>query len=420
MLVRIVYVIGGCGVSGGNAVVCQHANRLLARGHAVWLVAEDGGDSIDWFPNNKVPVLDLRQYPADVDVLVATFWPTAYRIAHLPAKRKFYFVQSDETRFHEPGSAHEHLARLSYLFEYRYLTEARWIQQWLRASFGHESQLVPNGLDEELFHPAKPLEPRTAKPRVLIEGAIAVPWKGMSEAFAAVAPLDVEVWCVSVEGRPKKGWRCDRFFERVPIGQMKHIYSSCDVLLKLSRVEGFFGPPMEMMACGGTVVVGRVTGHDEYIVDGENALVVDPFDVDGARAAVQRLVSDPSLGDRLRRNGMATARAWPWNKSVDILEAHYASVLERPSGRAATGSGEINRSIAAMYTYATGNDLSMMASNRGTSEAAQRIAHALLRRGWFQRLSQLGWAGYRRWGKVGRWLAARSKRRGKPDLAPSQ
>ena len=47
---------------------------------------------------------------------------------------------------------------------------------------------------------------------------------------------------------------------------MYEIYNQCDVLLKMSKVEGVFGPPLEMMACGGTCVVGNVSGYDEYCV----------------------------------------------------------------------------------------------------------------------------------------------------------
>ena len=51
------------------------------------------------------------------------------------------------------------------------------------------------------------------------------------------------------------------------------IYRSCDVIVKLSYVEGMFGPPLEMFHCGGTSIVYDVTGHDEYIVHGKNGLV---------------------------------------------------------------------------------------------------------------------------------------------------
>lgn len=56
------------------------------------------------------------------------------------------------------------------------------------------------------------------------------------------------------------------------------IYRSCDVIVKLSYIEGMFGPPLEMFHCGGTAIVYDVTGHDEYIVHEKNALVVKTDD----------------------------------------------------------------------------------------------------------------------------------------------
>ena len=109
---------------------------------------------------------------------------------------------------------------------------------------------------------------------------------------------------------------------------MRKIYSSCDILLKMSRVEGFFGPPLEMMACGGTAVVSKVTGYDEYIVDGYNALVVEMGDVNRARAAVKRLIEDPELRKRLIANGQQTAKNWRWEQTIDILEKVYWDGLD--------------------------------------------------------------------------------------------
>ena len=170
----------------------------------------------------------------------------------------------------------------------RFLTMAAWIQKWLRENFGKEAALVPNGIDPEVFYPADAAQPRAGKPRILIEGAFALPSKGMKEAFEAVKGLDAEVWCVSSYGKPGPGLRYDRFFERVPVGKMREVYSSCDILVKLSKSESFGLPPLEMMACGGVCVVSKIIGHEEYIKDGENALMVAPDDIQGARAAVIR------------------------------------------------------------------------------------------------------------------------------------
>lgn len=321
----ISYLLPNCGISGGVAVVLNHVNRLQDMGFTCRIITEGSDIDTSWFPKQRVPVLSLQNYPADTHILVATAWSTAFTVAELPASRKFYFVQSDETRFHPQDSLWQHLATLSYCFDFEYITEARWIQSWLRDKFGHHAHLVPNGLDSELFYPCEPIVPKGSRPRILLEGAIALPYKGMAEAFAVVQDLDVEVWCVSSLGEPQPGWKCDRFFKQVPMDRMRSIYSSCDILLKLSRVEGFFGPPLEMMACGGVSVVGKVTGYDEYIVDGVNAIVVEAGDVLAAKRAIEMLVRNPEIMNKIRENGFKTAAKWTWDKSAKILREVYNS-----------------------------------------------------------------------------------------------
>jgi hypothetical protein len=136
----------------------------------------------------------------------------------------------------------------------------------------------------------------------------------------------------------------------VPMAEMRRIYSSCDILLKLSQVEGFFGPPMEMMACGGAVVVGRVSGHDEYVVDGVNALVVDIDRPDEAKAAVRRLIQDPDLRASLVQAGLQTARDWRWEPSIGILERFYLDVVDGRRGMPLSPAAS-QRSFSIAYFY---------------------------------------------------------------------
>lgn len=327
---KIGYIIPSCSVSGGMAVICQHGNRLRNRGHSVVFLSIVDIKKMDWFPNQEIPIYDAASWASDLDILVATAWSTAFWLPRINAKVKCYFVQSDETRFHPAGSRWQHLTTLTYYFGVNYFTEARWIQKWLNDNFGHKAELIPNGLDETLFFPTEPLEPKGKRPRILLEGAIGLPYKGMKESFEAVKNIDAEVWCVSSYGTPNADWKCDRFFEHVPMHEMRKIYSSCDILLKLSRVEGFFGPPMEMMACGGAVVVGRVTGYDEYIVEGFNALVVDPLDITAAEHAVKQLLNDPDLRTKLITAGRQTADEWTWESSIEKLESYFFNLLSTP------------------------------------------------------------------------------------------
>ncbi|HBN10000.1 MAG TPA: hypothetical protein DD435_15620 [Cyanobacteria bacterium UBA8530] len=327
-LPRISYLIPGTGISGGLAVICQHASHLQARGFSVSFIdVEESGKPIDWFPGLQVEVIPLSRVKEKLDLAIATGWQTVDPLLWLKADRKCYFVQSDETRFFDDPRIKKKI-RKTYSYDFEHFTEARWIQAWLKSEFEKEAHYVPNGLDEKIFFPSEPLEPKRVF-RVLLEGAICLPFKGMKEAFEAVAELDCEVWCVSGSGKPEPDWRCDRFFERVPMETMRRIYSSCDVILKMSKVEGFFGPPLEMMACGGTAVVAKVSGYDEYIVDGVNALVVEAGDVEGAKEAVLRLMNDPALRERLSLSGRETAANWRWDRAIDALEEVFRGKKEK-------------------------------------------------------------------------------------------
>ena len=97
-----------------------------------------------------------------------------------------------------------------------------------------------------------------------------------------------------------------------------------------------FGPPLEMMHCGGTAVVWDVTGHEDYVVHGENALVTPTGDYDSIVAALDRLATDPELTARLASGGLSTAAAWPsWHDSssgfyrwLRLLARHPQSEIE--------------------------------------------------------------------------------------------
>jgi glycosyltransferase involved in cell wall biosynthesis len=322
---KVAYIIADAVICGGVGVVCQHANRLARRGFETCIVSTTGDEKINWFPDQRVPVYPLSRIPGDIDIGVATWWETTHDLYGLEIPRKFYFVQSDETRFYEEDRFEKLFAYDSYWSDYEFMTEAKWIRKWLKDSFDREAHYVPNGVDLEIFHETKPLVPKGELPRILIEGPADMPSKGVAEAFRAVSGLKCEVWYVNYRGIPDPAWKVDRYFYRVPMSEMRRIYSSCDILLKLSTVEGSFGPPLEMMACGGVCVVARVSGMEEGIIAGENALVVEPGDLEGARDALGRLFDDETLRQKLIQQGRETVKRLDWEKSIDALEKIYLS-----------------------------------------------------------------------------------------------
>jgi len=66
---------------------------------------------------------------------------------------------------------------------------------------------------------------------------------------------------------------------------------------------------LEAMSMARAVVATRSRGLSDYLVEGENCLLVDPGDVAGLRAAMHRLAADPELARRLGENGRQRVEA---------------------------------------------------------------------------------------------------------------
>jgi hypothetical protein len=84
-----------------------------------------------------------------------------------------------------------------------------------------------------------------------------------------------------------------------------------DVWVGLPRVAGFPRAPLAAFATGATAVLTPVTGADEYVVDGENALYTAWDDERGTSRLLDLLARDRALLSSLRERALATARAWP-------------------------------------------------------------------------------------------------------------
>jgi glycosyltransferase involved in cell wall biosynthesis len=327
----IVYTIPGSSIGGGVNVVLEHANRLCDRGHTVIVLNLIGELNTQWNPLHKFTSL-TRFKPQhisyirslDVDVVVATGWQTVYELnkLNLTARSFVYFLQADEVEFNHPGSLDRQLSAATRACKFDYITCATWLK-----SLAPDADATPiiNGVNEDIFFKDTPLVAKGHKPRVLIEGPISQPRKRISDAFLTCEPFrsQLEVWCVSSGGHPSAWFKPDLFLTRVPMVGMRRIYSACDIIIKLSSAEGMFGPPLEMMACGGTAITSDCDGHEEYMKDDVNGLVVPVGDIAAAQGALKRLLTEVDTLDRLKKAGYETSCAFSWDVAVDKLESFF-------------------------------------------------------------------------------------------------
>jgi len=84
---------------------------------------------------------------------------------------------------------------------------------------------------------------------------------------------------------------------------------------------------LEAMAAGMAVVATATGGSPEVLVHGENALVIPPNDPRALANAVQTLLTDPVLYQRLRVGAWTTARRFTFDQSVARIEQHLQHVV---------------------------------------------------------------------------------------------
>jgi glycosyltransferase involved in cell wall biosynthesis len=346
--VKVAFLVNDLQLSGGVGVIVAHAGRLSAM--ADWdvtlvLVRADEGPS--WHGYEHLPHLHVRSREQALDehydVAVATWWETAFTLFELSADRYAYFVQSLEDRFYRPEQAERLGARLTLDLPVAFITEARWIADTL-AGLRPDARchVVRNGIDKSVFAPLERVPSPTGEPlRVLVEGSPSAWFKHVHSAIHAAGAMREprHVTVVTGERRALGEVAADAIVGPLSHREMATLYGQTDVVLKLSSVEGMFGPPLEGFHRGATCVVTPVTGHEEYVEHGWNGLLTDWEDLLGTARQLDLLARDRELLRFLRSNALQTARVWPsWEQSSRLMADALLSIRRepRPDGAAAS------------------------------------------------------------------------------------
>jgi len=205
--------------------------------------------------------------------------------------------------------------------------------------------VVPPGVDPVRFAPLTVEERRAARVRfgfdpdrpLVVGVSRLVPRKGFDVLLEAAAGLEPDVQVgIAGAGRDRErlaelaarlGGRA-RLLGKVPDPDLAALYGCADVFAMLCRdrwggleAEGFGIVFVEAAACGVPAIAGRSGGAHEAVVDGETGFVVDPRAVTEVRAALDRLLRDDALRDRL---GAAARRRAVTELSYDVLAARLA------------------------------------------------------------------------------------------------
>ncbi len=106
------------------------------------------------------------------------------------------------------------------------------------------------------------------------------------------------------------------------------ILAVSDIGVLSSHEEGFSNAVLEGMAAGLPMVVTRVGGNSEAVVDEETGLIVEPQDSDEMARALVRLASDSALRARLGEAGRERVKSnFGMKRCIEEIERLYASIV---------------------------------------------------------------------------------------------
>ena len=186
---------------------------------------------------------------------------------------------------------------------------------------GRDVRTIPNGvrLPAALGEEAEPEE-------VLFAGRLSAE-KGIPELLAATEGLNL---VVAGDG-PLRHLVPDAL-GFVPHDELERLYARAAVVVLPSYREGLPLCVLEAMAYGRPVVASAVGGIPELVEDGVTGYLVEPGDVAGLRAAIERLLADPALRRRMGRAARArVAERCSWDRVTTATLDAYGALPEWPS-----------------------------------------------------------------------------------------
>jgi len=117
----------------------------------------------------------------------------------------------------------------------------------------------------------------------------------------------------------------------VPEMEKPFLIASAKVFAYPSLYEGFGMPVLEALACGIPTLTSRVSSMPE--VAGDAALLIDPMNTAELSLALDRLLSDDALREKLKQKALLQSAKFTWAKAAEMTLRVYESALRGEAGK---------------------------------------------------------------------------------------
>ncbi|MCB0368734.1 MAG: glycosyltransferase family 4 protein [Bdellovibrionales bacterium] len=216
--------------------------------------------------------------------------------------------------------------------------------------FGDNASIVPVGVDSSLFHIKNKLANDESLGQYIVTVGALKPRKGQLDSIKAFETIkdiypDLKYVLVgSVEECPDYYGEIRKFIEvcslekriiflqNISDKELITIYRNALFFIMTSTsteyaIEGFGMVYIEAALCGITAIGSSDTGAEAAIINGETGLLVEEGDINQIARAMDVLLRDEDLRNKLSYNAGENALTYDWKYVVDLYESELANLI---------------------------------------------------------------------------------------------
>lgn len=317
---KVTYVLHKLTIAGGVLSVVQLVNELILLGVDARIVTLYQYPEVkDWkfyftpivFKNKKELI---NNFP-DSDIVIATHWTTAPWVSQILSQNKAqkgaYLLQDYESWFFPKSDTKSRsLVKDTYSMVGNKIVKSSWLQDLIQKD-GYESKKIWLGMNLDIFYPRD--IKKNNKVTILAMARPRTPRRGFQvliDAFSILKNKHNHLEIVLFGDDLSKQEIPFKYINKGIISnqnQLAKLYSSANIFVDSSEFQGFGRTALEAMACHTACILTNVGGVIEYAQNEQNCLLIPPKQPMEIVAAVDKLLINSSLMERIMVGGTKTA-----------------------------------------------------------------------------------------------------------------
>ena len=203
----------------------------------------------------------------------------------------------------------------------------------IKEIYKRNSKVIYNALESSVFYPREK-ERNSSETSITIIGSEDFKFKNIGEILEVIRELKEKYqiklnWITQTKPTINKESAIINPKQKI-IGD---VLRDTDIYICNSEYESFGLPTLEAMTCGAVVITTDTGGMRDFVIDGENALVIKHHDKADMSEKIEKLINDKELMKKIAKNGMETAQKFNWDNSIKEMEEYYRELAKYKADR---------------------------------------------------------------------------------------